>query len=215
MTALPPAAQVIYDDVTRAYSPPSGRILYRAPDHDDNLCGLYRYEGDPRLFIMSRDPFYNEIAGPFYPNDALRALRLANLEVPDGCSLMGWRPALTLLFDVIYVHREYFELDPRTLDQRKLPHSLSRYTPDDIQGEGGGCCSAPTNPPLVRWTGNRRGALSTTAQAAHETMVARHPELRRARLGALKREWNAHPAGSLLYMPGALLETSGFLVVDF
>ena len=43
---------------------------------------------------------------------------------------------------------------------------------------------------------------------------ARHPELRTARVGTLRKAWNAHPELSLVWAPTGVLE-GGFYVADF
>lgn len=189
---------------------PRGRLLYRQPD-EPALHALYRGEEDSRLWLSRAEfPQPDVAAGPFDLRDAVRAWRLSNVLVPDGCELVAWQTGIVL-----------FRVRPlpaalhvwRRVDLAALEPSLSRYGGGDISGESGECSGAPTYPPRVAWV-NGDAALTPAARSALEAIRVGHAELQQARVGMLKREWNAHPVGSLVLLPGAVLE-SGFFVVDF
>jgi hypothetical protein len=123
----------------------------------------------------------SEMVGPFDDSCILRALRVANTPVIDGCELgpsqLGW-----------------FELENRrALSQRRnasvrhqadLPPSTTSYDEEGLAAVVG-CCSRFDSPPHVNWNGIDDWQPFRETPPSHA--------------GTLERAWNAHPAGSLVF----------------
>lgn len=201
---------------TPSSSLPQGRFLYRFAD--EPRYGLYRYEDDPRLWITALGAYdRSRSAGPFEPHEAVRALRLANLEIPDGCELGPWQTGLGF-FPRVALPEDWYEWTE--VHPSRLEPSVTRYGRDDITGETLRiCCAPPTYPPKVLWTDKKTKKAPPSVFAPErlmgisERVFARHPELRTARVGALKKAWNGHPEHSLLWAPTGALE-GDFYIAD-
>lgn len=166
---------------------PQGRLLYRQPDDPAPIHALYKLEDDPRLWLSRAElPQPDRAAGPFEPRDALRAWRLSNVLVPDGSTLMPWQPGI-LLFEKRSLPAELCRW--RKVKMHSLEPSLSHYDERDIAGD------PSAYPPRVAWA--KREELTVAARSALDAIHAVDPERTRARVGTLKREWNAHPAGTV------------------
>jgi len=186
---------------------PRGRLVYRIADSEPFfvLCD----DRSKRLFIVE-DPWEvgSACAGPFDPNDALRAWRIANVRVPEGCERGPWQWGIRLFETGPLPDR----LDAWTrFDPSWLAPSVSRYCAkdfDEVVNEA--CCAPPQDAPRVAWG---------TSVAAYEEVelralaASRGVESRQlARLGQLERDWNAHPAGSAVFAgTGA---SDGLVIVD-
>ncbi|AKV00113.1 hypothetical protein AKJ09_06776 [Labilithrix luteola] len=188
---------------------PRGQFLQQ--EADAPKFELVRRIDDARLWITAFDfSAPKRSAGPFEPHEAVRALRLANLSIPDGCELGPWQDGLGffLIHPLPGDLHEWSHVAPDSLEP-----SVTRYERDDISGEKvSSCCAAPTKPPRVTWErieSAEPALLDVTLKAVH----ARHVELKHARLGALKRAWNGHPKNSLVWAPTGALD-GGFYVAD-
>jgi len=186
----------------RSLSLPRGRFLYRESD-DEARYGLFGHLDDARVWIRAlRHAPPTRAAGPFERADAVRALRLANVEIPDGCELGPWQDGVGF-FPVARLPEpapDGFPIDPHSLEP-----SITPYVAEDIEDSGvRGCCAAPSYPPKVKWDARR---------IAPEGIYVRFPTLRPARVGSLTRMWNAHPSGSLVFAPSGAL-VGGFFVAD-
>lgn len=195
---------------------PRGQFLHR--DLDVMRYALFGRNDDPRLWITELDlgdP--SRAAGPFEPHEAVRALRLANLSIPDGCELGPWQDGLGF-FEIAPLpgHAAEWEM----VEPAWLEPSVTRYGPEDITGEVERvCCAPPTSPPGVLWDDEDTEDLEWESPPdlldfALEPIYARHPELRTARVGSLRKAWNGHPELSLVWAPTGSLG-GGFYVADF
>lgn len=187
-------------------TPPRGRLLYRPSD--DARYIVVRHDRTGALWLIEDGwTAQSRAAGPFHPNDVLRALRLASTLVPDGCELGPWQPGICL-FPPATLPRPH---EWSRFDSTWLPPSVSRYSAADVSGAvHETCCSPPLDEPRVAWGAAPPGA-------APEELLAlareRHPDLAPTRTGTLHRAWNAHPAGSPVLARTETLE-GPFLVVD-
>lgn len=188
---------------------PRGQFLYR--EADSPTFQLVRRIGDERLWMTALDfSATKRSAGPFEPREAVRALRLADLSIPDGCELGPWQDGLGFF----PIHplpgdlHEWSRVAPASLEP-----SVTRYERDDISGEKvASCCAVPTKPPRVTWD-RIESAERARLEPALNRIRARHAVLKHARMGLLKRTWNAHPKNSLVLAPTGALD-GGFYVAD-
>jgi hypothetical protein len=132
-----------------------GRILYR--DVDTQPFIVLRHDRSGRFFLVE-DGWTDEsaCAGPFEPNDVLRAWRIANVRVPDGCERGPWQWGIALF-------------DPAPLPDRAdawsrfdaawLPPSVSTYSDSDMDAVVNEvCCAPPHDAPHVDRIGVLRRA---------------------------------------------------------
>jgi hypothetical protein len=167
---------------------PSGRLLYRTLDRARYVAVTSRTSG---LWIVEEGwTAESRAAGPFRPNDALRAVRLANVAVPEGCELGPWQEGIGLFV------REPLPGHPNDwsrVDAAWLPPSVSRYAGTDMERViNESCCARPSDPPRIDWH-----AQSTDEErAARELVAIRCPDLDLGAFGLLARAWNIHPSGS-------------------
>lgn len=190
---------------------PRGQFLHR--DAEFVQYALYGRRDDPRLWItMTGLGATKRAAGPFEPHDAVRALRLANLSIPNGCELGPWQDGLGF-FQVGPLPGPAHEWIP--VQPARLEPSVTPYQGEDIVGEAKRtCCAPPTAPPKVHWSEKSGGdPVPDELALALQAIYARHPALRNARIGSLLRTWNAHPKGSLVWAETGALER-GFFVAD-
>jgi len=152
---------------------PRGRILYRTADERPFVLLLHE---PTRALYLAPDGWTRDslVAGPFAEHDALRAWRLANMRIPEGCERGPWQWGIALF------ERRSLPFPPHeasAFDPSWLPPSTTRYADADTDGVVNEvCCGAPRDEPHVRWTDATRGELA--------------------------REWNAHPAGSRVEREG-------------
>lgn len=185
---------------------PRGRFLYREPDEEGRF-GLYGHPSDPRVWISAR-PLVNpqRAAGPFEPDAGVRALRLANVEIPEGCELGPWQDGLGF-FAVAPLPTYPHQWSP--IDPAQLEPSITVYGAEDIRDDGDRtCCAPPTYPPRVQWE-----APEDLLNSISKPVYLKYPFLAQARIGTLSRTWNAHPARSLVWAPTGKLP-GGFYVAD-
>lgn len=195
---------------------PRGQLLHREVDYA--WYGLFGRRDDPRLWITAIDLSSPErAAGPFEPHEAVRALRLANLSIPDGCELGPWQDGIGL-FDVSPLPghpREWDAIEPSWLEP-----SVTEYTERDITDESEHvCCAPPTAPPPVVWDDEDTEDIGwetppNLLDFALDPIFARHPILRSARVGSLRGAWNGHPDLCMVWAPTGALR-GGFFVADF
>jgi hypothetical protein len=147
-------------------------------------------------------------AGPFRASDILRAYRLANMMVPDGCELGPWQTGIGLFPPATLPGRtdEWDRVDPGW-----LPPSVSRYSAEDVREDSERlCCAPPTDKPrLERVPGGEDPTIADSAALVASLFGAGAFPV----AATLSRAWNAHPAGSPVFAEGADL-TSVFLVID-
>lgn len=147
-------------------------------------------------------------AGPFREQDILRALRLANTAVPDGCAKVAWQSGIALLEPTALPDHPN---NWTPLGSRVLPPSISRYQAKDIDEEPGeACCSPPHDVPIVDWSCSEASSgqwLTYVHDRGFES------EAESSRVGELKRLWNAHPEGSLVIAPAGV-RWDAFFVID-
>ena len=188
---------------------PSGRFLYAEAERQ--LYDVYRSNTAIGLWISTREyPSSERAAGPFDPNDALRALRLANLSIPDGCELGPWQTGLGF-FELRSMPGSFAMWSK--VDPQSLPPSITRYEYAHVTGEARGCCAPPTSAPKVQWEERQKGVLAGTSEENLEGILTRAPVLARSLRGLLKHAWNGHPQASLLFASGKRFD-GGFYVVD-
>lgn len=195
---------------------PRGRFLYREADYP--RFALYGRRDDPRLWISAFDLEAPErSAGPFEPHEAVRARRIANLVVPNGCELGPWQDGLGMFAIAPLPGREaeWDEVELAWLEPSVTPYGL-----EDITGAAAcACCAPPTYPPDVAWDDEDDGDEGWDAPAdlldfAFEPIFARWPALRAARSGWTRAAWNGHPEACPVWAPSGALE-GGFFVADF
>jgi len=195
---------------------PRGQFLHRALEYP--RYELYGRRDDPRLWLTAFDLMLpDRAAGPIEPHEAVRALRLANLAIPEGCELGPWQDGLG-----------FFETAPlpghpqgwEPVDAAWLEPSVTPYRGEDITGQAQRlCCAPPTSPPDVLWDDEDEGdptwhSPPDLLDFALRPINARYPLLQSARIGSLRGAWNGHPDLCLVWAPNGSLE-GGFFVADF
>ncbi len=137
-------------------------------------------------------------AGPFRSEEVLRAFRIARTLVPEGCERGPWRGGIALL------PRSKLPSAPdvwATLEEAWLPPSVSLYSDADVGGVVNEvCCQPALGLPVVEWEIEKRNADRGT----FVELVSRYEKERNASFlahpGRLKKEWNVHPLGSLIFV---------------
>jgi hypothetical protein len=178
--------------------------MYRAGDAADHVVVRHRTGA---LWIVSDgwNPG-SRAAGPLRPDQVLRALRLSQTTIPDGCELGPWRSGLEL-FDPAPLPphaNDWTRVDPTWL----LP-SVSPYTPADIDGVvNEACCGAPRDAPKITWSEESR-----ELREARAVVSSSGAAIDVTRGGILSRPWNVHPPGSWILSANAALD-SDFVVID-
>lgn len=185
---------------------PTGRLLYRPSDETHYV--VVRQDSTNELWVVedgwSRD---SDAAGPFHPDDVLRAFRLANTSVPDGCERGPWQPGIALF------RRTKLPGHPNdwsSVEPTWLPPSFTRYSDSDVSGViNETCCAPPQDAPRIDWSMRANAAATELG-----TLVcARHPGLVLSHIGTLQRPWNVHPAGSPVFARSEDLSAT-FVVID-
>jgi hypothetical protein len=145
--------------------------------------------------------------GPFRPEQALRAVRLVNTQVPQGCELGPWQSGLELFVpSSLPAHANEWE----RIEEAWLPPSVCRYVPGDVDGVvNETCCARPADRPRVDFEPGDTFALAE----ARERVDAEWAELAPTVGGILRRPWNAHPEGSVLWSRSRDFQ-GDFAVVD-
>lgn len=195
--------------MTNAFEParlPRGRLRYRwREDPPFVVVVAARIAG----YWIVEDGWSKQsrCAGPFLPNEALRALRLANTYVPEGCELGPWTLGMALL--------QTGELPAHPGDWSRfapawLPPGVTFYRGADLDlVVNESCCAPPTERPLLV----QRAAQGYAPTELQALVHARSEETPLQPRGVLGRQWNAHPEGSPVWAAAESLD-SGFAIVD-
>lgn len=155
---------------------PQGRFLYQAGD--EPTYGLFGRHDVIGLWISARHLIRpNRSAGPFETGTALRALRLANVSIPDGCALGPWQDGLAL-FAVTSLPEPFYNFRP--VEPRTLEPSMTSYGSEDLAGEVANVrCAPPTAPPKATWASE----TDAVVRRCLEQVLARAPDNGRERDG--------------------------------
>jgi hypothetical protein len=184
---------------------PTGRLLYAEADASPFV--IVRHDRSGALFVVEDGWRDGAIAlGPFHPRDVLRALRLANVRVPEGCERGPWRWGTGLFPASRLPHPagEWSAFAPAWASP-----SASHYRAEDVDRVVNEICCAPSHePPRVRWS----DAPAVDAEI-RDLVLARFPDAGLDVAGVLDRAWNAHPRGSLVLAATPLLAPS-FAIAD-
>lgn len=185
---------------------PAGRLLYE-PSEEQPFVVVSRNREEYWL-VGDGWAIGDEAAGPFRSYDILRAYRLANTLVPDGCELGPWQYgiALFLLTSLPGKNNDWSHCEPSW-----LASSVSLYSAADILDvPREGCCVVPTDRPRVDWV-----PADTVAKfdSLIELVRSRYPELVLPTIATLTRSWNVHPIGSPLFAESKMFGGT-FVVVD-
>ena len=182
---------------------PRGLLLYKSTEAPQYV--LVRARGRQEYWVVEESWTSRSLAaGPFRAEDALRAYRLANTLVPEGCERGPWQTGIQMLsLKSIPVGANEWE----PVASNWLPPSITEYEESDFDKVSNElCCSPAIIRPQVRWRDAQDPALEDSIDAALQGRV--FPES-----GALRREWNVHPAGSPVV--AVAKELGGrFVVVD-
>jgi hypothetical protein len=186
---------------------PHGRLLYRPGEGARYV--VVKNAARPGLWLVEDGwTVGSEAAGPFRDSEALRALRLSNTMVPQGCERGPWQDGLGLF------KRTRLPGHPNDwsrLEIAWLEPSVALYEGADLERVSNEtCCSPPRNEPRVDW------AVSLENRAAWRQLVSsRRPDHRadRDEVGVLVRPWNAHPDGAPVLAADRSL-SAGFVIVD-
>jgi hypothetical protein len=184
---------------------PVGRLLYRPLDESAYVA--VSRAGDEAYWVVA-DAWTSDqrAAGPFRSGDALRALRLANTMVPEGCELMPWQPGIELFRPrPLPGHaNDWSRVEPSWLGA-----SVSRYTEDAISTViNESCCAPARDQPRIDWTID-----ATSKTEAQRLALAQFPDMDVSQVGVLKRLWNVHPAGSPV-VAGTRELLGEFVIID-
>jgi hypothetical protein len=176
-----------------AARPPAGRILCAQADHQPFVVLRHDRLG---LFCIAQDGWDDRatVAGPFAPGDVLRAWRVANLRIPEGCERVSWQWGIGLLRmrPLPYPASEWSRFDPSWLSP-----SVSVYSSPDVdEVVTETCCVPPHDKPRVAWdtapplfdVDELRGLAALHSPGATNDTV-----------GLLERDWNGHPVGSVVF----------------
>jgi hypothetical protein len=180
---------------------PRGRVLYRR--EDDAPFVILRHERSG-AFHLSREGWTSTTlaAGPFEAKDVLRAWRLANVRIPEGCERGPWQwgSGFFALGTLPFAESEWAIFDPAWATP-----SVSHYETTDIdEVVNETCCAPPHDEPRVDWS---------ASPMSDEELLALVGGPRDDVVGVLEREWNVHPKGSVVVASRAKL-ADRFAVVD-
>ncbi|WP_437734509.1 hypothetical protein [Sorangium sp. So ce1335] len=185
---------------------PAGRLLYKP---SDELRYVVVHRGRAGEFWLVEDGWTAEsiAAGPFRPEDILRAFRLANTLVPEGCELGPWQTGIGLFKPAKLPSHPG---DWSRVEAAWLAPSVSRYSDSDIRKPINEiCCAPPQDPPRVEW----KAADTPETHEPPDLVYELCQESRLKEVGTLRRPWNAHPPGSPLLAESK--ELNGiFVVID-
>jgi hypothetical protein len=184
-----------------------GRILYKEAGHQPFVVLRHDRSG---LFFLAEDSWTERsaCAGPFEPGDVLRAWRLANVRVPEGCERGPWQWGIEMLQPTPLPHAP--DAWSR-FEAAWLSPSVSSYSRADIDGVvNETCCAPPHDEPRVSWG---KAPASVDLGELRRLAMSQCPDAADlGHAGLLERSWNAHPAGSLVL--GRSAGSSVFVVVD-
>jgi hypothetical protein len=185
---------------------PAGRLLYR--QNGDFPYIVVRNDRCADLWLVEEGWSEDSVAtGPFAPEDALRAYRIANAIVPEGCELGPWQRGLALL-GKSKLPGQPSDWSPFELSW--LPPTVTVYPAGSLDRLTNETCCAPIcKPPRVRLfplVGDDGAELARLVRQ-------RHPQLDVNFGGTLDREWNLHPEGSPAFARHPDL-SAGLVVVD-
>jgi hypothetical protein len=170
---------------------PAGRLLYRPFAEVRHVLVGHRVLG----IWLTEEGWTRRSrgVGPLRPEQALRAVRLVNTTVPQGCELGPWQSGLELFASLpLPAHADAWE----RIDEGWLPPSVSRYVPADVDGVvNESCCATPADRPKVDFAPTDVSALAE----ARDRVDAEWSELAPTLGGILLRPWNVHPVGSVLW----------------
>jgi hypothetical protein len=185
---------------------PGGRFLYRPVEPAAYVIVSHPARG---LWVTEKGwTARSSAAGPFRADQVLRALRLANTRIPQGCELGPWQTGLELFAtSTLPSHAN----DWQRVEEDWLTPSVSRYAGSSIdQVVNETCCARPTDRPCVAFDSDQPHSASDV----REHMEVAWPELNPVFAGVLLRPWNAHPEGSAVWAHDHDLE-GDFAVIDF
>jgi hypothetical protein len=185
---------------------PEGRLLYRPLDAARYVVVVAA--GIAGHWIVEAGwTKCSRCAGPFSASDALRALRLSNTLVPEGCELGPWQTGLALFPNgELPAHPNQWSCCPAAW----LPPTMTLYRATSHEGFlNEKCCAPPTQFPKLR----PLGVSDVEASELEHRVSSPEYGTELGLLGLLAREWNVHPAGSPVYGATANLAHE-FLVID-
>lgn len=185
---------------------PSGRLLYE--QSKERLFVVISRNHEEYWLVQDGWAIGDEAAGPFRSYDILRAYRLANTLVPDGCELGPWQYGIALfsLGSLPGKNNDWSHCEPNWLTP-----SVSLYSAADILDvPSEGCCVVPTDKPRVNWL---PADAVTKVDSLIELVRSRYPGLVLPAMATLIRSWNVHPIGSPLFAESKLFGGT-FVVVD-
>lgn len=156
-------------------------------------AGLSVYLAFPGAWWIAID---REMIGPFGDRSILRAVRIACTPTIDGCELGPRKLGVNDLSP-----RRPLARGPRwrQIFDDQLPSSVTRYDRHGLEPISG-CSTIFDAMPNVSW-----GTVDGWE---------RYLDQRPVRGGSLVSDWNAHPAGSLLFTREPALD-GGFTIVEF
>jgi hypothetical protein len=185
---------------------PRGRLLYKPGEAMSYV--VVKDVRTPGLWLVEDGwTADSEAAGPFREEEGLRAFRLANTIVPEGCELGPWRSGLGLF------KRTRLPGHPNDwsrVDAAWLTPSVSRYVRaelDSIVNET--CCAPPKDEPRLDW-----GAVPGRNWTSwSDVVLGQHPDLQARQVGLLSKAWNVHPKGSVVVATDRAF-SGDFAIVD-
>lgn len=186
---------------------PAGRLLYR-PAEEARHVVVNRGRPDELWVVEDGWTEDSRAAGPFRPEDILRALRLANTSVPEGCERGPWQAGIGLFRRAVLPAPAG---DWSRVDAAWLLPSVSRYSGsegDKLVNET--CCAPSAERPRIHWDDAKVAVVRSDTIAL---VRARCEGLRPRHSGTLSKAWNAHPAGSIVLAESTEL-SEGFAIVD-
>ncbi len=187
---------------------PAGRLLSQ-PAEDEGRFVVVESRRRAEYWIVSAGWRTGSIAaGPFRPCDVLRAHRLANTLVPDGCELGPWQHGLSLFQPSALPGQadDWARVDPSW-----LPPSVSQYTAADVREvPARACCAPPADRPRLDWLAASELGGFERGEALIEAL---YPEHKSTAIATLSRSWNVHPPGSPLFAAHKSLDGE-FFVID-
>jgi hypothetical protein len=191
-------------DTDRRVPLPIGRLLYREADTMTHVV-VQHVRSREHWIVEEGWSGESEAAGPFSPDDLLRAVRLANTSVPDGCELGPWQSGIRLFGPTRLPGHSN---DWTRVETAWLSRTVTLYSESDItQVTNETCCEAPKDIPRVR-------VEPSLPTADLDALVrTRAPGLQLRCMGVLRCPWNAHPEGSPVYSRSIDLDQA-FAAID-
>lgn len=185
--------------VSSAIVLPAGVLLYK-PSTERRYRTLKRLRGGEHWIVGDGWSVGAPSIGPLIDAQLLRAVRVAESLVPQGCELGPWQDGF-YLFDPTPLPGTVNEWED--FDLSWAPPSVTQYDASMMSlFANDACCGGTPRSPDIRWNGVDVGS------AAEHSL----PDAYRW-TGALTREWNVHPAGSPVYSTARGTDDA-FVVVD-